>query len=250
MGWQQSKRGGRVKYVRMLLVVAALGTLPACYKTVQVRQQRIIAVKVMRDSTIKTAWASARNCRIQAPTLGQARDVNLLAQQELSEIARKCGAVSEEKYQMFRKGYDKLTDSLSTLQAPTGVKQMLHWKSDRIGSWLQGVRTLYASIKNEPDHFTVQVTSVFQVYGAGSVSRMDSSLLRDRSDADLLHVRTPGSRFFDDGFVNGADFLQKSKDPKTQKCLALDGGMSPEQIRDYVSRNSSGGARIVNLSQY
>lgn len=234
----------------MLLVVATLGTLPACYKTVQVRQQRTLAVKVVRDSTIKTAWVSARNCRIQAPTLGQARDVNLVSQKELSEIARKCGAVSEENYQQFRKGYDKLIDSLSTLQAPTGVKQMLHWKQDRIGSWLQGVRTLYAAIKDQPDQFVVKVASGFEVYGAGSVPKMDSGLLNDRSDAALLHVRTPGSRFFDDGFVNGADFLQKSKDPKTHKCLSLDGGMSPEQIRDYVSRNSSGGARIVDLSRY
>jgi len=239
-----------VKYVRMFLVMTALCTLPACYKTVQVRTQRTLAVKVMRDSTIKTAWASARNCRIESPTLGQARDVNLISQQELSEIARKCGAVSEENYQQFRNGYDKLTDSLSTLQAPTGVKQMLHWKQDRIGSWLQGVRTLYAAIKDQPEQFTVKVTSGFEVYGAGSVPKMDSSLLHDRSDADLLHVRTPGSRFFDDGFVNGVDFLAKSKDPKTQKCLTLDGGMSPEQIRDYVSRNSGGSARIVDLSKY
>lgn len=239
-----------MKYVRMFLVMTALCTLPACYKTVQVRQQRTLAVKVMRDSTIQTAWASARNCRVQAPTLGQARDVNLISQQELSEIARKCGAVSEENYLKFRQGYDKLIDSLSILQAPTGVKQMLHWKQDRIGSWLQGVRTLYAAIKDQPEQFTVKVTSGFEVYGAGSVPKMDSSLLHDRSDADLLHVRTLGSRFFDDGFVNGADFLQKSKDPKTTKCLTLDGGMSPEQIRDYVSRNSSGGARIVDLSQY
>ncbi len=229
----------------------ALCTLPACYKTIQVQKQRTLAVKVVRDSAIKTVWASARNCRIQAPTLGQARDVNLLSQQELSEIARKCGAVSDEKYSEFRKGYDKLVDSLNTLTAPTGgVKQMLHWKSDRIGSWLQGVRTLHATIKSEPDQFTVKVTSGLEVYGAGFVPKMDSGLLHNRTDAGLLRVWTPGSRFFDDGFVNGADFLAKSKDPKTVRCLTLDGGMSPEQIRDYVSRNSSGGARIVDLSQY
>ena len=170
---------------------------------------------------------------------------------ELSEIARKCGAVSDEKYSEFRKGYDKLVDSLNTLTAPTGgVKQMLHWKSDRIGSWLQGVRTLHATIKSEPDQFTVKVTSGLEVYGAGFVPKMDSGLLHNRTDAGLLRVWTPGSRFFDDGFVNGADFLAKSKDPKTVRCLTLDGGMSPEQIRDYVSRNSSGGARIVDLSQY
>ncbi len=248
--WQQFERGGRVKNLRMFLVVMVLCTLSACYKTIQVKQQRTIVVKVARDSVVKTAWAEARNCRIESPTLGQARDVNLLSQVELSDIARKCGAVSEENYLKFRQGYSKLIDSLSSLQAPTGVKQMLHWKQDRIGSWLNGVRTLYASIKSEPEQYTVKVTSGFEVFGANSVPKMDSSLLRNRSDADLLHVRTPGSRFFDEGFVNGADFLAKVKDPKTQKCLALDGGMSPEQIRDYVSRNSNGGARIVPLSQY
>ncbi|TSC66220.1 MAG: hypothetical protein G01um101477_166 [Candidatus Doudnabacteria bacterium Gr01-1014_77] len=232
-------------------MLVAVCTLPACYKTVQVRQQRTIQVKTTLDSIINTTWSSARDCRIQAPTFGQARDVNLLSQQELSEIARKCGAVSDESYKKFRQGYDKLVDSLVALPHPTGgVKQMLHWKSDRIGSWLQGVRTLYAALKSEPDVFVPKLQSGIEVYGAGSVPKMDSAFLNIKTDADLLRVRTLGSRFFDDGFANGADFLAKAKDPKTLRCLTLDGGMSPEQIRDYVSRNSSGGARIVDLSKY
>ncbi|MHB8871739.1 MAG: hypothetical protein ACYC5G_04765 [Candidatus Doudnabacteria bacterium] len=240
-----------MKYVRMFLVLTALCTLPACYKTVNVQKQRTIQVKTTLDSTVSTSWSSARNCRIQAPTFGQARDVNLLSQQELSEIVRKCGSVSDEQYTQFRKGYDKLVDSLVALPLPAGgVKQMLHWKSDRIGSWLQGVRTLYVAIKDGPELFVAKTQSGIEVFGAGPVPVMDSGLLHDRSDADLLRVRTLGSRFFDDGFANGADFLAKAKDPKTLRCLTLDGGMSPEQIRDYVSRNSSGGARIVDLSKY